>query len=428
VKVVFVALWTASNPLQEVGLSLPKWRRRKVSATARIGVALVGALAVMLSACALPAAGPTSDQVEYPFDGPTFTLVKIDSRIVQILRKYAVLSFGPRFRRKHSAVGYALRPGDAIAISVYETGGASLFGTTGPSVPGVNSATTPATGVTPAGITTVPPQFIESDGTITMPFVGRVQAAGKSPGQLAQEIEKQLKGKAVEPQVIISLTNGGGNLATVGGEVAQPRQVPLTMRGERLLDVIAQAGGAKFPPYESYVRVIRDGVVGTVLLQTAIASPSENIFIQPNDQIFVVRNPRTFTVMGASQKPSQYTFDTEKVSLVEGVARAGGPIDQIGDPTGIYLFRYEPWEIARAIWQVPPPEVYSGGRPPDFVPILYRVGFTGAGGVFLGQSILLRDKDVILITNAGATQLQKSLAVVRGFTGIAFDLNRNFGN
>jgi polysaccharide export outer membrane protein len=404
-------------------LSLPSRRRQRIA----IACGLVAALGSALAACALPAAGPTVDQIEHPFDGPTFTLVKVDSRIVQILRTYGALSLGPRFHGKRSAGGYTLRPGDAVAITVYETGGTSLFGT-GPIIPTAPAAPGIQPGVTPAGVTTIPPQVIEADGTITMPFVGRVQAVGKTPGQLGQELEKQLKGKAVEPQVIVTLTNGSGNIATVGGEVAQPRQVPLTMRGERLLDVIAQAGGSKFPPYETYVRIVRDGVLGTVLLQSVISTPSENIVVQPNDQIFVIRNPRTFTVLGASQKPSQYTFDTERVTLVEGVARSGGPIDQIGDPTGVYLFRYEPWAIAKAIWQVPPPEVYSGGRPPDFVPILYRVGLSGAGGVFLGQSVLLRDKDVILITNAEATQLQKMLGIVRGFTGIAFDLNRNIGN
>jgi polysaccharide export outer membrane protein len=415
-----VALRTASNPCQEVDLSLPSWRRRRIA----IASGIVAALGVALGACALPAAGPTVDQLEHPFDGPTFTLVKVDSRIVQILRTYGTLSLGPRFHGRRSTAGYTLRPGDAVAITVYETGGTSLFGAGGPTIPTAPAAPGSQPGVTPAGVTTIPPQVIEADGTITMPFVGRVQTVGKTPGQLGQEIEKQLKGKAVEPQVIVTLTNGSGNIVTVGGEVAQPRQVALTMRGERLLDVIAQAGGSKFPPYETYVRIVRDGIVGTVLLQTVISTPSENILIQPNDQVFAVRNPRTFTVMGASQKPSQYTFDTERVTLVEAVARAGGPLDQSGDPTGIYLFRYEPWVIARAIWQNPPPEVYAGGKPPNFVPVLYRIGFGGAGGVFLGQSILLRDKDVVLITNAEPAQLQKLMAVVRGFTGVAFDLGR----
>jgi polysaccharide export outer membrane protein len=376
----------------------------------------------------MPAAGPTVDQLEHPFEGPTFTLVKVDARIVAILHRYGTFLLGPRFHGRRAGPTNVLRPGDAIAVTVYETGGTSLFGTGGPVVPGANQAqpNVPSSpGLNPAGVTTVPPQVIEVDGTIAMPYVGRIQAVGRTPGQLAQEIEKALKGKAIEPQVIVTLTNAAGNAVSISGEVGQPKQVVLTARGERLLDVIAQAGGAKFPPFETYIRIIRDGEVGTVLLQTVISMPSENIVMQPNDQIFLVRNPRTFAVLGASQKVSQYTFDTERVTLIEAVARSGGPIDQIGDPSGVYLFRYEPWEIARAIWQRPPPEVYAGGPVPKFVPILYRIGLNEAGGVFLGQSIQLRDKDVVLVTNAEPSQLQKFLAVVRGFTGVAFDLGRS---
>jgi polysaccharide export outer membrane protein len=61
----------------------------------------------------------------------------------------------------------------------------------------------------------------------------------------------------------------------------------------------------------------------------------------------------------------------------------------------------------------------------DFVPFLYRIDFRQAGGYFFAQDIEMRDKDVLLVTNADTTQLQKALTVVRGFTGIAFDLSRN---
>jgi polysaccharide biosynthesis/export protein len=63
-------------------------------------------------------------------------------------------------------------------------------------------------------------------------------------------------------------------------------------------------------------------------------------------------------------------------------------------------------------------------EPPRFVPILYRIGLRGAEGYFFAQAVQMRDKDVILVTNAETTQILKLLAVVRGFTGIAYDLGR----
>jgi len=399
----------------------PSWHKRHRALAASAFIALAPALA----GCALPAAAPTATEIEATTPDPAFpyTAVTIDDRVTSLLSHYTGPSLSTTFKPSKPsayAANNRLHPGDAIAIMVYETGGSTLFGQV---VPAPGSAL-PQAGAVPAGATTIPPQTIEADGTITVPFVGRLQVVGHTPNQVAREIEAQLKGKAVEPQVIVSLVNNASNVATVGGDVNGPRPVPLTLRGERLLDVIGAAGGAKFPAYETYVRVIRQGRVGMVLLQTLISKPAENITVKPNDQVFLTRVPRTFSVLGATQKVSQYTFDTENVSLAEGIARAGGPIDTIGNPGGIYLFRFEPWFIAKDV--IPDSEVFKvKGEPPPFVPILYRLGMRDAEGYFLAQAVQLRDKDVILVSNAESTQLLKLLAVVRGFTGIAYDLNRN---
>jgi polysaccharide export outer membrane protein len=239
-------------------------------------------------------------------------------------------------------------------------------------------------------------------------------------------IEQELRGKAVEPQVIVSLVNNATNTATVGGDVNSPRPVPLSLRGERLLDVIAAAGGAKYPAYETYVDIVRGETTGKALLQTVVSNAADNVVVRPNDQIFLTRNPRSFAVLGATQKVAQYPFETERVSLAEAIARAGGPIDSVGDPSGIYLFRYEPWPIAREILASQKIDVGQSGS--DFVPILYQVGLQGANGYFYAQAIQIRDKDVVLVTNAEATQLLKSLAIIRGFSGLAGDIGRAVHN
>jgi polysaccharide export outer membrane protein len=379
-----------------------------------------------LAGCGLPAAGPTATELQnsLPQGGFQYFLVKMDGRVASILHHFSGTGFSARFRGARYVANNKLRAGDTVAITVYESGGSSLFGapsSTMPTSPAPGAAMTSAN--TSAGVTTIPAQAIEANGTIFMPFVGQVSVAGKTPDQIGRLIEQKLQGKAVSPQVVVSVVNNVSHTATVGGDVNQPREVPLSLRGERLLDVIAAAGGSKYPPYETYVRVVRGMHVERVLLQTVINDPSQNIVIKPDDQIYLTHNPRTFAVLGAAQKVSQYTFDTEKVTLAEAIARAGGPIDTVGDPRGIYIFRFEPLKVAKQI--LPPLDLETiSADPPKFVPILYRIGLANAEGYFVAQSIQMRDKDVILITNAEATQLQKLLAVVRGFTGVAYDLSR----
>jgi polysaccharide biosynthesis/export protein len=383
----------------------------------------------MLAACALPGAAPTSVQLESSINQADFPyhLVRVDARVVSILQGVKGTTFGASFRGRGSryAASNALRPGDIVSMTVYESGGSTLFPP--PSGSGGTFGASLGQGQTnsvQAGNSTIPAQVVEADGTISVPFVGRVKVASRTPGEVGRLIEQELRGKAVEPQVVVSLVNNATNTATVGGDVNSPRPVPLSLRGERLLDVIAAAGGAKFPPYETYVEIVRGDVTGKALLQTVVRSAGDNVVIRPNDQIFLTRNPRSFAVLGATQKVAQFPFDTERVSLAEAIARAGGPIDTIGDPSGIYLFRYEPRAIAKDILAAQNIDIGQSGTGSDFVPILYQIGLDGAQGYFYAQALQMRDKDVILITNAEATQLQKSLAIIRGFSGIAYDLKR----
>ena len=378
----------------------------------------------LLVACGLPAAAPTSlELINSTNNGDfSYSTVQVDGRVASILNRFHP-TFGAAFRSGRYFATNALHSGDLVAITVYESGGQSLFPP--PAVVPGAAATTSPVGAVATGASNIPPQVIEADGTIFVPFVGRVKIAGLTPGRAGSLIQKDLQGKAVSPQVLVSLVNNIGNAATVSGEVNSARAVPLSSRGERLLDVIAAAGGAKYPAYETYVQLVRKRQVGNVLLQTIVNNPAENIVVRPKDQIYLTHNPRTFAVLGATQKVALYPFTSEKVTLAEAIAQAGGPIDTIGDPRGVYLFRFEPWFIARDVLN--PAYIASfSNSPPKFVPILYHIDMRNAEGYFLSQAIQMRDKDVVLITNAEATQLQKLLQVIRGFTGIAYDLKRGY--
>lgn len=389
-------------------------------------ITVVLTLLVGVAGCGLPASAPTTLELTKSNDASDFnySVVGIDARVVSILNRFHP-SFGPAFRSAHYAATNSLHPGDAVAITIYESGGSTLFPP--PSVVSGAAAPSSSLGTISTGASNIPPQVVEADGTIFVPFVGRVKVAGQTPGQAGNIIERLLEGKAVSPQVMVSLVNNIGNSATVSGEVNASKSVPLTSRGERLLDVIATAGGAKYPAYETYVQIVRKGVVGKVLLQSIINNPAENVIVRPNDQIYLMHNPRTFAVLGATQKVALYPFAYEKVSLAEALAQAGGPIDTIGDPSGIYLFRFEPWFIAKDILDPTYVKTLENG-PPEFVPVLYKIDMRDADGYFLSQAIQMRDKDVVLVTNAVSTQLNKFLLLVRGFTGIAYDLKRQGTN
>ena len=283
----------------------------------------------------------------------------------------------------------------------------------------------------PTGQTTrtLPPLTVEADGDVLIPYAERVHVAGLTPNGAAEAIRDALVGKAVNPQVIVSFVSNGGNTATVGGEAASPRPIALSLRGERLLDAIGQAGGSKWPAPDTDVDIIRGARRARVRLQTIVENPTEDIVVKPNDQIFLTHDPRSFTVLGASQKVSQYTFDVPHVSLAEAVGRAGGAVDTIGNPAAIYLFREEPTALAESVLQVSQAiKPQASDRPAvsmnmPRVKIVYKLNMNSGEGYFLAQKVAILDKDVILIANADGTQLLKLFTLARGVTGAISDLN-----
>jgi polysaccharide export outer membrane protein len=392
-------------------------------------LAVLGIVTAALSGCTLPQAGPTVNQIERTAD-PNLDLyvVQVGPRVVDALSRSKADGFPKSFRLESHLPTVALRPGDTIGVSIYEAGGSPLFGGA------VSTSASASTGQpsTSAQATTLPPQTIEPDGQILIPFVGRTRVAGSTPTQAAEEIARRLASQTVRPQVIVSLAGNNSNAMSVGGEVNRAGLVSLSLRGERLLDVIAQAGGPRLSAVEIDVRIIRGKATASIPLQQVLANPDDNIVVRPNDTVVLVRNPKSFVVIGAVTKVAQYTLDTERVTLAEGIARAGGAVDAYGNLAGIFLLRSEPTALARTVMLAD-----EGAVDASYVQteetrhltgpqtrMIYRIDLTKSGGYFFAQNIVLRDKDIILVANAETAQFQKAMTIIKAMTGAYFDISR----
>ncbi len=77
---------------------------------------------------------------------------------------------------------------------------------------------------------------------------------------------KALEGKANYPQVIVRMTRNNTSTVTVVGEVQQSVMMPLTPRGERLLDAIAAGGGVKQSINKITLQLSRESIVREIAL------------------------------------------------------------------------------------------------------------------------------------------------------------------
>lgn len=260
--------------------------------------------------------------------------------------------------------------------------------------------------------TRIPDQQVGPDGAISIPYAGRLAIAGRTPQEAEHLIEKRLAAKALDPQALVFIKHSAANSVSVAGESVGGKRVELSPGGDRLLQVIAAAGGAKAPVHETFVQLSRGGVTASLPLATLVADPAQDIFAEPGDVLTLVQRPQTFSVFGATGQSASITFSSDRLSLSEALAKAGGLLDNRADPGAVFLFRYEPAALVEALGQP-----IASGAPPGLSPVVYRLDLADARSYLLARRFPMRDKDVIFVANAKTHAIYHVFGALSQITG-----------
>lgn len=287
--------------------------------------------------------------------------------------------------------------GDVLEVNIWEAPPATLFNST---------AIDPRLGALTSRVTTMPEQVVSQAGVINVPFAGTVRAAGRSLPEIEGEIAEKLKGKANQPQVLVRLTRNVSSLITVVGEVNQSTLLPLSPRGERVLDAVAAAGGVKQPVNKTTIQMTRGRNVFSLPLESIIRDPQQNVPLHPGDVVTALFQPLSFTSFGATGKNEEINFEAQGITLAQALARAGGLNDARADAEGVFLFRFEPLQIMS--WPRQPVLVTLDG----LVPVIYRIDLKNPSTFFVAQNFPINNKDLLYVSNASAAELQKFLNLV----------------
>lgn len=359
---------------------------------------LAAASQLLLGCVFIPSAGPLKSEVSNEHESEeqsrSFELVDVSSATVRVLSQRDGVSLAESVGTLAPPPSLTVGKGDALNISIWEAGSQPLFSSSS-----LSSASSAG-----ARAATISGQVVDSDGSISIPYAGRVKVEGLTLADAERSIEKSLRGKTARAQVLVSKSNGGSDAVTVLGEVNAAGRITLSPRGERLLDVLASAGGLRTPSYETWISLTRDNKTTRVPLPQILANSRENVFMHPGDLVSVTREAQSYTAFGATGVNAQIRFDSERMNLVEAVAKAGGLNDQRADPRGVYLLRREPAAIARALEG-------AGAMPGEdgSVPVVYRLDMTRVESYFLGREFQVRNGDIIYVASAPSTTIQKIL-------------------
>lgn len=383
---------------------------------ARVSIlTLVAASMSIASGCsAVPSNGPLAVEVNksgapgasytVPKTSIVFDVVSVDQRVANSVTTLGMPSLVRTFGVGGATGQPVIGVGDELQITIFEAGADGLFSTT------------------ERKQTTIP-VIVQPDGHGQIPYAGSVRFAGKTLEGAREEIASALKAKAVEPDVIVGMSKNTSRTASVQGDVRNPNIIPIGLSPLPLTSAIAMAGGASKAPYDTYVTVTRGRKSSTVLLQSIIDNPKDDINISPRDKIFLTYDPQSFTILGSTEKSGKIPFQASSISLVEATAMAGGANLAIADPAGYFIFRYESEVVYReVVGESRFRELLSKGMMANKdgrYPIVYRIDMNDPQSYIVTQSFPIRNKDVLYLSRHPSTDFTLFVRMVAGPVGIA---------
>ncbi|WP_182915203.1 polysaccharide biosynthesis/export family protein [Rhodopseudomonas palustris] len=356
--------------------------------------------------CALmPASGPQSTDIRTGRnaepDSLPYALVRLSPEVTRTLGQ-----FSPRlstaFANRTPPRAFQFGIGDIVSVTIFEAQSGGLF------IPA-------EAGVRPGNFVVIPNQAVDDKGNITVPYAGPIRAKGRTPAEVQNAIIDALKSRAIDPQVVVAVVEQRTSLISVLGDVKNSGRFPASPSGERVVDVIARAGGPASQGYDMWVTLEREGHRASVPFGALVYEPANNIFVLPSDIIYLYNQAQTFVAFGASGIQGQFKFDAWRISLAEAIGKVGGLTDVQADPAAVFLYRGEPKEVARQLGV----DVAAFEGP--IVPVIYSVNLRDPGGYFLTQSFEMRNKDVIFVSNAASVEATKFLNFLRTIMATAND-------
>jgi len=372
-----------------------------MSQSLRVRLALMSLAAALLAGCSqMPTVGPSRKEVADVADRPggqAVQIVDVDDAVARRLKSLRTQQLFSDSLGSAASPAFGIGTGDAVEINLWEAPPAALFGSGVPDARGVPGS---------VRTTTLPTQVVDHQGFISVPFAGRIHAAGMTPMALEDLIVKRLKGKANQPEAMVRVVQNTSSKVTVVGEVANSLRMPLTASGERLLDALAAAGGVRQPINKMTLQVTRGSDFYSMPLDLVIRDPKQNVPLRAGDVVTAIFQPLSFTALGSTGKNDEVNFEAQGITLAQALARSGGLVDSRSDPKGVFIFRME--QPNALDW----PNQPVATTPDGLVPVVYRIDLKNPSSFFVMQSFAMNNKDVLFISNAPSAELQKFLNMV----------------
>ena len=379
------------------------------------------ALTLITSGCAiLPRSGPDDGQInqaaairiktEDATLGYDYALVDISKKIIPFISTDDTTSFSTFGGGGTTAPEIRLGVGDVIRVTIFESQAGGLF------IPR-------DAGARPGNFVQLSPQEIGRDGQITVPYAGSLRAAGQTAAVLEDNITRRLSERAIEPQVTVEVLEQNFPRVSILGEVESAGVFTIRTSGDRILDLIAQAGGITGDESTSFVTLSRGGNNVKVAYDALTSNSRENIYVAPGDSINISSEDKSFYAFGATGEVGKFEFGSASVDLNGAVAKASGLNDGQADPGQVLVYRMESRNALREMGI----NVDNFYGYEEEIPTIYRANFRKPDSFFMATNFEMRDGDVLYVSNSDSVELSKFLGIstttTRGTVTIDTDID-----
>jgi polysaccharide export outer membrane protein len=132
---------------------------------------------------------------------------------------------------------------------------------------------------------------VRSDGKISLPLLGEVQATGLTPLQLEQELTAKLRDFITKPEVTVMVEQINSKKFNILGQVAKPGSYSLAL-APTIVDAIAIAGGPRDFAKQKSIYILRENPGGSQIriffnYKDFLKGKNQNIKLEPHDTIVV---------------------------------------------------------------------------------------------------------------------------------------------
>ncbi len=350
---------------------------------------IVFSLALALASCGLPRSGPNKREIysgSVQEDGDAF-VITVNDFVTRTTAVVPALGFSDAFLNAGLIGSDIIRPGDTLALTFWENIDDGIL----------------SQGGAPSSLEEVQ---VDGNGMIFVPYAGRIRAAGNTPEALRRIITEKLDEQTPDPQVSVRRQSGDGATVSIVGGVGGQGVYALERPTRTLSAMLARAGGVIIEPEIAQVNIIRGNETGVIWLEDLYSQPGNDIALRAGDRILVEEDTRAFTALGATGTQNRVQFETKTLSAIEAIAQVGGLSSGTADPTGVFIFRNEPAEIANTV--LGRTDLTGAQR------MVYVLDLTQPNGVFMARDFVIRDGDTLYVTEAPFVQWDKSISAVTG--------------